>query len=219
MFEVGFIELVDFVPLRAGVFLAAACFAALFVGRAFPAAAAFDVPVAAFLAGDLLVPGLAGAPLGALARLETRPEAAGGVAGSVATADGTGCVVLDPNAAWTVANASSSESWRVSTVTFMPCSWAGRMEILDRNVRPELDVAASTLALLDKSDRHFEPNQPLVRSVDASAPTRSATGSCRRARPSSDPRRANRWRHHEQPAGRAHAPCSSDWLMNASHDG
>ena len=157
MFEVGFIELVDFVPLRAEVFLAAPCFAALFVGGTFAAAAFFGVPVAAFLAGDLLVPGLAVAPLGALARLATRPEAAG-------------CVVLDPNAACTVANASSSESWRVSTVTFMPCSWAGRMGMLDRNVRPEVDVAASTLALLDKSEPTLRTQQPLVRSVASPAP-------------------------------------------------
>ena len=74
MFEVGFIELVDFVPLRADVFLAAACFAALFVGGTFPAAAAFDVPVAAFLAGDPLVPGLAVAPLGAPAAFPGGPE-------------------------------------------------------------------------------------------------------------------------------------------------
>jgi hypothetical protein len=80
--------------------------------------------VAAFVAGDFLVPGLAAAPLRDPARLATERMAAGGVAGSVATAAGAGCRVLDPNAAWMVASASSSESWRVSTVTFIRCSCA-----------------------------------------------------------------------------------------------
>ena len=51
MFEVGFIELVDFVPLRAEVFFAGALFPALFNERACLTAAAFDVLFAAFFAG------------------------------------------------------------------------------------------------------------------------------------------------------------------------
>jgi len=136
----------------AGVFLAAAAFEVLFaaffagtgclevsaggaatwvrlVGAEDTSTAGAEGPgmvfVAAFLAGDLLVPGLAVAPLRDPARLATWRIAGGLVAGCVATAAGAGCAVLDPNAAWTVANASSSESWRVSTVTFIRCSWAG----------------------------------------------------------------------------------------------
>jgi hypothetical protein len=168
MFEVGFVERVDFVPLRAAGFLAGALFPALFDRGAFLAAAAFDVLfatffagagcrevfvegaatwvwltgsaetsaaraeglagtvfVAALLAGDFLAPGLAVGPLRDPAGLASWPMAAGGVADVVASAAGAACVVLDPKAAWTVANASSKESWRVSTVTFMRCSWAG----------------------------------------------------------------------------------------------
>jgi hypothetical protein len=176
MFEVRFIELVDFVPLRADALLADALFPALFDRGAFLTAAAFDVLFAAFfaetarlevsaegatawvrlagaadtstaravlagtvfvaprLAGDLLVPGLAAAPFRDPVGLATWRIVAGGVAGSVAGAAGVGCVVLDANAAWTVANASSSESWRVSTVTFMRGSWAGGVAMSHRNV-------------------------------------------------------------------------------------
>src|SRR3954454_13218763 len=123
MFEVGFLELVDFVPLRADACLAGALLAA--PGVAF---------VVAFLAGDLLVPGLAAAALGDPARVATSRIAAGGVAGFVTTAAGAGCVVLDPKAAWTVAKASSSESWRVSTVTFIRCSWPGKVAMSGRSV-------------------------------------------------------------------------------------
>src|SRR3954447_6074606 len=89
----------------------------------------------AFLAADLWLPGLAAAALRDPARLATRRVAAGGVAGWVATPAGAGGVVLDPNAAWMVANAPSSVSRRVSTVTFMRCSWGpGRMARSDHNV-------------------------------------------------------------------------------------
>lgn len=91
MFEVGFIDVAGFVPLRADVFLAGALFPALVDGGAFGTGAAFDVLftpaevpagtvfVAALLAGDLLVPGLAAALLRVPARLATwRAAACGG---------------------------------------------------------------------------------------------------------------------------------------------
>ena len=188
MFEVGFVERVAFVPLRAAAFLAGALFRALFDRGAFLTAAAFDVLfavlftgtgcrdvsaegaatwvrlagpaetsaaraerlagtvfVAALLAGDFLVPGLAAGPLRDPAGLAVWPRAASGV---VATAAGADCVVLDPKAAWTVANASSNESWRVSTVTFMRCSWAGesgdvRSQCPTRGRRCSLDFSAA----------------------------------------------------------------------------
>ena len=187
MFEVGFVERVDFVPLRAAALLAGALFRALFDRGAFLTAAAFDVLfatffagtgcrdvsaegaatwvrlagpadtsaaraeglagtvfVAALLAGDL-VPGLAAGPLRDPAGLAMWPMAAGGV---VAWAAGADCVVLDPKAAWTVANASSNESWRVSTVTFMRCSWAGesgdvRSQCPTRGRQCSLDFSAA----------------------------------------------------------------------------
>jgi len=84
-------------------------------GAGGPAATSF---VAAFLAGDVLAPAFGAAGFRDLDRLATGRVAAEDVAGSVARAR-AGCLVLEPNAAWMVANASSSESWRVSTVTFI----------------------------------------------------------------------------------------------------
>lgn len=173
MFEIGFIDVADFVPLREAAFLADARFPAFFDAGAFGTAAAFDVLparaeapagavfVAALLAGDLLVPGLDATLLCVSDRLATWRVAACGAAGSVATAAGAGWVVLDPNAAWTVANASSNESWRVSTVTFMRCSWPEewgyQLAMSDPRRRCSLD-------LIDP--RRFEPSlRTLVESM------------------------------------------------------
>jgi hypothetical protein len=177
MFKPGFIEVVDFVPLRTAC-LAGALNPAVFDRGALLTAAAFAVLVAAFLAGtgcldasadgaatwvrlaeallagDLLFPGLAAAALRDPARSAKGRRAAGGVGGSVATTAGAGCVVLDPNAAWTIASASSSESWRVSRVTFISCAWAGEREWRFRSqCSTRGDLAAPTLAPLDGSNR------------------------------------------------------------------
>ena len=128
MFEVEVIELVAFAPLRVDAFVAGALFPGFFDDAGVPLGTVFVAALVAgdLCAGDLLVPGVAVVPLRDRAGLVIWRMAAGAVAGSVAMAAGVGWVVLDPNAAWTVANASSNESWRVSTVTFMRCSWAGK---------------------------------------------------------------------------------------------
>jgi hypothetical protein len=134
MFEAGFIEVVDFVLLRADACLAGAVIPVTFDRGALPSAAAVELLFARFLTGtgrlevsadgaatwvllagvlltgDLLVPGVAAAPVRDAARLATGRRTADVDAGSVARVTGAGCVALDPNAAWTVANASSSES-------------------------------------------------------------------------------------------------------------
>ena len=102
MFEVGLIALVVLLPLRPDA-----------------------LGVAVLLAGGLLGAGLAEVRLADLARLAlgaslpvTLPDL---LRGDPLLAEPT----LELKAARTVANASSSESWRVSTVTFMRCSWVG----------------------------------------------------------------------------------------------
>ena len=134
MFDVGFIELVHLVALRAEALFAgtgaldafadvAATWVRLAAAADPPTSAAVRlagaVLIAAFFARGRLVTGRAAALLRDPAGLTPRRMAAGDVAGSVATAAGAACVVLYPNAAWTVAKASSSESWRVSTITFI----------------------------------------------------------------------------------------------------
>jgi hypothetical protein len=148
MFEVGVIELVAFVPLRVDGFVARAVFPGFFDDADVPLGTVFVAALVAgdLFAGDLLVPGLAAVPLRDRAGLVIWRMAAGAVAGSVAMAPDVGWVVMDPNAAWTVANASSSESWRVSTVTFMRCSWAGKSGDVRSQCRTRGDVAASILA-------------------------------------------------------------------------
>ena len=177
MFEVGFFEVVDVVPLRADAFLACACFAAPFDvrslsdggslrgalrcplrrnrlprgfhgwrcdGSTLAGAADTSSAGAAGPAGTAFVRGPRGRrPLGSwpcrrspCAIRLVWPRGvwlSGGVGGPAATEAGAGRVVLDPKAAWTVANASSSESWRVSTVTFIRCSSAGE----SRDVRSQ----------------------------------------------------------------------------------
>jgi nitrate/nitrite transporter NarK len=140
--------------LFAAFFAGTGCLDVSTAGAEGPAGMVFS---GALVAGDFFVAGLAAARVRDLVRFATWRLPAGGVAGFVAPAAGAGCVVLDPNAAWTVAKASSSESWRVSTVTFIRCSWAGEVAMSDRNVRPEVDVAASTLALLDGLNRDLAP--------------------------------------------------------------
>jgi len=68
------------------------------------------VLVAALLTGGPLVVGLPLASLRDPARVARRRVADRGVAVSVAATAGAGGVLLDANAAWTVANASSNES-------------------------------------------------------------------------------------------------------------
>ena len=73
MFEVGVIELVAFVPLRADAFVAGALFPGFFDDADVLLATVFVAAVVAgdLFAGDLLVPGLAAALLRDPARLVT----------------------------------------------------------------------------------------------------------------------------------------------------
>src|SRR5262249_45753864 len=124
MFEVGPIELVGVCPLR------------------------LDARVAAgLLAEDRLTVGLAVARLPDLAGLATCAPPPVTLRDRSRRSPTLAVVSLEPKAARTAANASSSESWRVSTVTFILCS-SGRKsgDVISCNARPEADVAALTLA-------------------------------------------------------------------------
>src|SRR5687767_10340054 len=98
MFEAGFIRAVDFRWLRRDAFLDG-------VAR---------LAVDSFGAGRVAIGVAAALPIGRVRLAVCLPALSE--------------VSLAPKAARTVANASSSESWRVSTVTFMRCSWVGIAE-------------------------------------------------------------------------------------------
>ena len=132
MFEVGFIEPVGFLPLRRDVLAAAV-----------------------LLAGGLLLACVGVARRAGLACLAVCVSSAAMVRDLPRRPPSVGEFRLEPKAARTVANASSNESWRVSSVTFMHCSWAGSGDDVNRNVRPEVDVATLTLSVRSNWNRRF----------------------------------------------------------------
>jgi hypothetical protein len=110
MFDVALIELVAR-RLRPDVFVAAVLLAG-------------DLLAGDLLAGDL-VAGVAVARLADLDRLAVGAPLPAASRDLSRWMPSLGEFSLEPKAARTVANDSSSESWRVSTVTFMRCSWVG----------------------------------------------------------------------------------------------